>query len=270
MRPRRRGSAQRARAARRRCARVLMPRASAASAPARAWRRRARRRGASSSGARSATAARWRGDGRLVAAGDRAGERALGPVRGPVVDGRAHERDERLAVQAAPTQPLGGPLERDEEVRGDRRGGVVGGAVVVGDRERASGPSAAASAAGERRGRGRWCRRPRRARRRSRAPVGRDGHQRVQRKASCGGQRRQRGRAGAVADEAARAARDGGRGGGDLGVGDAQQHDVGVAAGRAPRPSGPSTGTPAARSARGERGAEAAVAHDRAVREGAK
>ena len=40
------------------------------------------------------------GDGGLVAAGDRAGQRALGPARGPVLDGGADERDEQVAVGA--------------------------------------------------------------------------------------------------------------------------------------------------------------------------
>ena len=73
-------------------------------------------------------------DGLLVAAGDRPGQRGGRAARRPVLDARAHERDERLAVDAgARGEALGQALERDEEVRGDRGGGVVGGAVLVGD-----------------------------------------------------------------------------------------------------------------------------------------
>ena len=67
--------------------------------------------------------------------------RAIGPVSavgrsggGPVLDARAHERDERLAVDARRRgEALRDALDRDEEVRGDAGGGVVGGAVLVGD-----------------------------------------------------------------------------------------------------------------------------------------
>ena len=105
--------------------------------PAPAWPSTSASNSGSRSAARSAIAARWRGDGRLVAAGDRPGERPLGPERGPVLDRRPHERDEQLAVDAGGAgEPLGGRLERDEEVRRDRGGGVVGGAVVVGDLDR--------------------------------------------------------------------------------------------------------------------------------------
>src|SRR4051794_15654526 len=77
-------------------------------------------------------------DGGLVAARDRAGERprtALGPVRG----GPQDERREELAgvVEADPLEQLARRLlEGDEEVRGDRGGGVVGGAVRLRDGER--------------------------------------------------------------------------------------------------------------------------------------
>src|SRR4051812_30562260 len=67
---------------------------------------------------------------RLVAANDGAGQGAAGAVLGPVLDGGARERSERLAVDAGGGgQPLGGALEGDEEVRGDAGGRVVGGAV---------------------------------------------------------------------------------------------------------------------------------------------
>ena len=117
---------------------VLMP---ALRPPARGWRRRARRTAASSSGVRSATAARWRA---TVASSPR----AIGPVsarsapqRGPVLDAR-RARAGRAAARSTPAVAASRSaraLERDEEVRGDRGGGVVGGAVLVGDaRRRAS------------------------------------------------------------------------------------------------------------------------------------
>ena len=83
----------------------------------------------------------------LVAARDRAGERALGAERRPVLDRRAHERHQRGAVDArGRRQALGRALERDQEVRGDRGGRVVGGAIVVGDARGAHARAASASA----------------------------------------------------------------------------------------------------------------------------
>ena len=51
----------------------------------------------SRSGARSSIAARWRAIVVLVAAGDRAGQRVLGAVLGPVLERGAGERGEQLA-----------------------------------------------------------------------------------------------------------------------------------------------------------------------------
>ena len=86
------------------------------------------------SGATSSTAARCRA---TVASSPR----ATGPVSarfraqpGPVLDGRAHERHEQFALDThAGGDSLGRRLERHQEVGGDRRGGVIGGPVLVGD-----------------------------------------------------------------------------------------------------------------------------------------
>ena len=80
-------------------------------------------------------------DGVLVPAGDRTGERRLGPERDPVLHRRAHERREQAArlrrLEAGVARDLlGHRLERDQEVRRHRRGGVVGGALVVRQLER--------------------------------------------------------------------------------------------------------------------------------------
>ena len=156
-------------------------------------------------------------DRRLVAAGDRAGERALGAERGPVLDRGAHERGEqRRGRRRRWRQALGGALERDEEVRGDRGGRVVGGAVLVGDAQRAHperarpAPRAVASARGvaavDRGARAGERLRRRAGAGRSSAGAGRTPRGRPAARAPC--------RAGAVADE--RAGRDGRRGGRDL------------------------------------------------------
>ena len=79
-------------------------------------------------------------DRRLVAARDRAGEGALGAERAPSSRrSRARAGRARRGRRRARGEPLGGGLERDEEVRGDRGGGVVGGAVRVGDLDRRRG-----------------------------------------------------------------------------------------------------------------------------------
>ena len=114
--------------------------------PASGWRRRARR---------TAAAGRRRGR-RPRRAGVRPSARsprATGPVsarraseRRPVLDGRAYERHEqRVGRPGRRREPLGGGLERDEEVRRDRRSGVIRGAVGLGDGRTASIPSAVAS-----------------------------------------------------------------------------------------------------------------------------
>ena len=110
--------------------------------PGSASRRRARRpvpvasasasQSGSSSGVRSATAVALAGDGLLVAAGDRAGQRALGPRAAAQFStaARTSGTSARAVDAGGRGEPLGGALERDEEVRGDRGRGVVGGAVA--------------------------------------------------------------------------------------------------------------------------------------------
>ena len=126
----------------------------------------------SSSGARSASASRWRA---TVASSPR----AIGPVRarcgaggGPVLDGRANERHQRLTRDAgAGGDALGGVLERDEEVRGDRGRGS---GRRHGPRRRARRPACRGHARAPRRAPARAAssRRPRSRRRRSVAPSG--------------------------------------------------------------------------------------------------
>jgi hypothetical protein len=77
-------------------------------------------------------------DGLLVASGDRARERPLSADLDPVFDGRTYERCKQVALDASGRgQSFRRSLERDEEVGGDRRSGVVDGAVVIRDRDRA-------------------------------------------------------------------------------------------------------------------------------------
>ena len=164
----------------------------------------------------------------LVAARDRPGQGLRGAAGRPVVDARAHERDERLALDAgAAGDALGEALERHEEVRRDRRGRVVGGAVLVGDvdgphperlRERRRGRQHPRRRAGNRR-RGAVERRA----------VRGDGHQRMQRERLVAGERRERRRGRQVSDEqAGPVAGQRGRRGRDLGVGDGEQDGVDV------------------------------------------
>ena len=78
-------------------------------------------------------------DRRLVAARDRPGQSLAAALR-PVGGRSQDERGEQLArvLDAGPLEQLGGRLlERDEEVGGDRGGGMVGGAGLLGDLERA-------------------------------------------------------------------------------------------------------------------------------------
>ena len=115
----------------------------------------------SSSGATSATARRW-------AATVASSPRATGPVSarsGPssarLSTRAAQQRHEQppglVRLQArAGGDPLGRRLERDQEVGGHRRGGVVGGAALVVDLERRHAQHAREiGGEGERRGRGR-------------------------------------------------------------------------------------------------------------------
>ena len=114
--------------------------------------RRAPRRGRVSSGAASRSASRCRS---TVASSPR----AIGPVSAPAprsdqlaaVRRTSGASSSRRVLDPGPLEQLGRRLlQRDEEVGGDRGGGVVGGAVVVVDRERAH-----PEALGERRGRSR-------------------------------------------------------------------------------------------------------------------
>ena len=178
-----------------------------------------------SSGRRSATASRWRA---TVASSPR----ATGPV-----SARSGPRAAQFSTVARTSgtstlavrpggggEALGRRLERDEEVRGDRGGGVVGGAVLGGDAR----PGAARA---PRRARAPWraraaCSRPRRhPRRANRAPSRVTVISGCSEKPSCSPRTSSASGAGAVADE--RPGRDRRRGGGDLAVGHAQQHDVG-------------------------------------------
>ena len=202
-------------------------------------------------------------DGPLVAARDRAGQRLGGTGRRPVLHARAHELGEWLAAD-----PRGGgealrdAFERDEEVRGDAGGGVVGGAVLVGDvhgahpervRELASCGQRARGRAGDRGG----------GPGEARAALG-HGHQRVQaERLAVSGERGERRRGGAVADEQPRPSRDGRRGVRDLGVGDAEQHGVHAGRQRRVAAEGPVDPQAGAAERRGERGSEAPGADDR-------
>ena len=76
-------------------------------------------------------------DGGLVAPRHRSGQRPLGPEPRPVLDRGADQRHELRAVDAGRAgDPLGRRLERDQEVRRDRRRRVVRGAVSLGDLDR--------------------------------------------------------------------------------------------------------------------------------------
>ena len=161
---------------------VLAIVADAAVGAGRAWRATRASNSASSSGGR------LRRPPRAGAATVASSPRATGPVSarsgpsaGPVLDRRADERHEQLALEAdGGADPLGRRLQRDQEVRGDRGGGVVGGAV----RARRSRPGACRARGRDRRrapGRAGCCRRPRRRRRRKLGALGGDRHQRMQR-----------------------------------------------------------------------------------------
>jgi hypothetical protein len=222
------------------------------------WRRRARRRGRR---ARACDRRALAGHGGLVAADDRAGEGVAAAERRPVLDGGADERDERRARDAGRGgEALGGGLDRREEVRRDRGGGVVGGAVLVGDAERVH-----AEVPGQGTG-GRLGPRRRTGDRGARAgelPAGMgDGRQGMEAEGLVRGEDVEAGGAGAVADEAAVAGGDRARRGGDLAVGHAEEHDVRVrAVGAAPERACDGVAGGAQRT--GQRRAEAAAADDR-------
>ena len=244
-------------------------RALACCAPrARACARRARRRGRAARAPPRPRPARWRV---TVASSPRAigpVSAALGPVRRDVLDRLPHERQQqppRLGglEPGAGGDPLGGRLEGDQEVGGDRGGRVVGGAALVVDLER---PSCRARARARRRRRAppAWSRRSRsRRRRRRRTLAAGEGLERVQAERGAAGRRErgERGGAAGVADE---------RGGAGHGRGGRRRSPRRGRTARsrrsraAPRrgPSGPSTSTPAARSARHERRAQAAGSDD--------
>ena len=190
----------------------------------------------------------------LVAARDRPGQSALGPHRGPVLHRLAHQRRQQLTGlgrrEVGPGgDSLGGGLEGDQEVRGHRGGGVVGGPAAVVDLEgvhaqcprellrdrQRLGARARDGAAGAGEGLG--------------ALVAGERLQRVQpERVHAGGlQGGEPGGSAGVADVGRRGGHDLG-GHRDLGVGDAE--DDRVAVGTSPRPTGPSTVRPAARSAR--------------------
>ena len=125
------------RAARRRSARFSCRPPPRAGRRGRGWRPRARRTGPGAPGVLvdrvHAGGPRWRRRHARRDRSARAGDPA--PPSSPVRRGRA-ARAPRGGTPALRGQPFGGAFEGDEEVRGDRRGGVVGGAVLVGEVER--------------------------------------------------------------------------------------------------------------------------------------
>ena len=157
--------------------------------PRSAWRRPSASNRSSRSGAALGDRVALGRDRRLVAARDRAGEGPLRAEPRPVLDRRPDERDEQRTVDAgAGGEPLGRRLERDEEVRRDRRRRVVGRPVGLGDLDRPH-PERVGEPARERRARAGWSRRSPRRRPRNAAPSGGDGHQRVQRERLVPGER---------------------------------------------------------------------------------
>ena len=226
---------------------VLMPAARRPRASARRVGERVEERRAGRA-SRSATAARWRA---TVASSPR----AIGPVSARC--GAAARPSSRRVARTSGTsscavdaggrgEALGGALERDEEVRGDRGGGVVGGAVLVGDLDRAHAERA-------RRARVAAAQRARGACRRRRAPAPANGAApRRRSRSSAGAGRSPRGRRGRRAlwrpSSGRRAARGRDRRGrrGDLAVGDAQQDDVGARRRRAAAERAPTRARPRA------------------------
>ena len=136
---------------------------------------------------------------------------------------------------AVARQALGRRLESDQEVRGDRGRGVVGGAVVSASLDGRS-PSASARLCGEGQRPGRCGPPSPPRRRRTSRPAAVTVISGCSENASCGRQHVEPGGARAVADQRARG--DQRRGPGDLPVGNAQQHRSAPAP-SAPRPSGP-------------------------------
>ena len=110
------------------------------------------------------------GDGGVVAARDRPVSARSGPSAAQFSTvARTSGTSSSRSTPAAAAMPLGGRLERDQEVRGDRRGGVVRGPVGLGDLDRVA---CRARGRARRRGPARagWFRRSPRRRRRNRLP----------------------------------------------------------------------------------------------------
>ena len=200
----------------------------------------------SRSGARSSIAASLARDRGFVAAGDGAGERVLRAVARPSSRARRGRagRAARAARRRWPRAARPGP-PGDQEVRGDRGGGVVGGAVLVGDLD-----GAHLERVGERRGG------PQRASvvpatahpapaKRRRAAL-RHRHQRVEAEAFAVAEDVEGRRAGAVPEHARASRRPPPPRGSRR---PARVRSTTGASGLAPRPSGPSTSMPASRSA---------------------
>ena len=161
---------------------------------------------------------------------------------------------------AALREALGGAFDGREEVRGDGRGGVVGGAVLVGDRERAHAERVRQRAGGRERTIG--AAPDGGARPGERGRTAGDRHQGMQAERLVRGEHAEVGGAGAVADEQAVTEGDGVRRGRDLAVGDAEEHDVrGRAIKAAPERAYDGMAGRADRT--GERRAHAAAADDR-------
>jgi hypothetical protein len=172
-------------------------------------------------GRRSATASRWRS---TVASSPR----AIGPVSACSAPRRAQlstvwRTSGTSSSRSPPRQPLGGRLERDQEVRGHRRGGVVA----------ARSSSATTSGAVPRPAASWWAKASASevepaiaapARRTPRAARRRERHQRMDAEGvGVAGQDVEAGGPAAVADEQVVARRQTSRGGGDLAVRDAQE-----------------------------------------------
>ena len=163
-------------------------------------------------------------DGGLVAPRHRSGQRPLGPEPRPVLDRGAHQRHELRALDPGRAgDPLGRRLERDQEVRRDRRRRVVRGAVSLGDLDRAHAERVRDLAREIQRSRG--AAGDRRARAGEIGPVRGHGHQRMQRERLVRRELAQASRSRAVAYKRSR--RDVGGRASDLGVGHAQQYRIG-------------------------------------------
>ena len=193
-----------------------------------------------------------------ISARDRAGECGARALSRPVVHRGAHERDERLALQTDERrQPLGRALDRDEEVGGERGGGVIERALLARDEPHVHAEPARECARG--------------VERRVAAAVDRavgagegradadHAEQRMHREALVRREEIERGRRAHVADDRARLDDGGGRG--DLAIGDADQDDVGSGA-RLAAPERPVHLGSGLTECGGERGPHASAADD--------